>query len=418
VTFGKPYPNPIVDHPFARVGAHGLRGDAGKGVDGLSPPKLGKSRLGMDDSPFWTRARDLIRSHSPELRFCLRMTVAALMALTIVQSLALPLHGLWTVLTAVVVTQLSVGGSLRATIEYVVGTLGGAVYAGAMGALIPHTTAIAQDFVLALTIAPLALAAAINPNFRVAPFSAVLVVLLSGQLGQSPVESALNRFLEVALGGAVAVFVSVLVFPERAHGLARGAAAQILRKMAEVLAKLLSGFTRNLDTAAIADLQGGLGRSVTACQAIATEAKRERMVPFAREPDPAALSRTLLRLRHDLVILGRAAAIPLPDAFAERLGPPLARVSAEASEFLLSSAAAVAQRRSPPPLEPADASISAYESEVALLRSEGLTRALSTGEVERLFALGFALEQLRQNFGDLARCLQELARSAEGKSMS
>jgi uncharacterized membrane protein YccC len=372
----------------------------------------------MNDSPFRKRIRDLIRSHRPQLRFCLRMTVAALMALTIVQGLALPLHGLWTVLTAVVVTQLSVGGSLRATIEYVVGTLGGAVYAGAMGALIPHSTAIAQDLVLALTIAPLALAAAINPNFRVAPFSAVLVVLLSGELGQSPVESALIRFSEVALGGAVAVFVSVLVFPERAHGLARGAAAQILTKMAEVLAKLLSGFTRNLDTAAMTDLQGDLGASVTAFQAIASEAKRERMVPFAREPDPAALSRTLVRLRHDLVILGRAAAMPLLDAFAERLGPPLARVSTEASEFLLLSAAALANRRSPPPCDQVEASISAYESEVALLRSEGLTRALSTSEVERLFALGFALEQLRHNFADLARCLHELAQSAEGKGVS
>jgi len=87
--------------------------------------------------------------------------------------------GVADVLTAVVVTQLSVGGSVRATIEYVVGTLGGAVYAGAVGALIPHATMLAQDFVLILTIAPLGLAAAINPNFRVAPFSAVLVLLLA-----------------------------------------------------------------------------------------------------------------------------------------------------------------------------------------------------------------------------------------------
>jgi uncharacterized membrane protein YccC len=370
----------------------------------------------MHDSPLWTRLRNLIRGHRPQLRFCLRMTVAALMALTIVQGLALPLHGLWTVVTAVVVTQLSVGGSLRATIEYVIGTLGGAVYAGAMGALVPHTTVIAQDLVLALTIAPLALAAAINPNFRVAPFSAVLVVLLSGQLGESPLESALIRFSEVALGGAVAVFVSVMVFPERAHGLALEAAAQTLRKMAEVFPKLMSGFARNLDRAEIAALQDDLGQSVTAFQGIAAEERRERMMRLAREADPARLSRTLLRLRHDLVILGRAAAMPLPEALAQRLGPPLAKVTAGASEFLFSSATALAERSSSPPLEQVDASIDEYESEVALLRSEGLTRPLSTGEVERLFALGFALEQLRRNFADLAPCLQELARSGDGKS--
>jgi uncharacterized membrane protein YccC len=95
----------------------------------------------MDRLAIWRLARGQVRALRPQLRFCLRMTVAGLLALAVVQSLALPLHGLWTVLTAVVVTQVSVGGSLRATIEYMIGTLGGAVYAAALGVLIPHATA-------------------------------------------------------------------------------------------------------------------------------------------------------------------------------------------------------------------------------------------------------------------------------------
>jgi uncharacterized membrane protein YccC len=50
----------------------------------------------------------------------------------------IPLHGLWAVLTAVVVMQMSVGGSLHATTEYVLGTIGGAIYAAAIGAYSPH----------------------------------------------------------------------------------------------------------------------------------------------------------------------------------------------------------------------------------------------------------------------------------------
>jgi hypothetical protein len=57
-----------------------------------------------------------------------------------------------------------------------------------------------------------------------------------------------------------------------------------------------------------------------------------------------------------------------------------------------------------------------YEAEVTVLRSERLTRALSTDEVERLFALGFVLEQLRRNLADLARCVQEWARPVEAKA--
>ena len=81
------------------------------------------------------------------------MTVAALLAFALAQVWNIPLHGLWAVLTAVVVMQMSVGGSLHATTEYVLGTIGGAIYAAAIGR-IPHTTAIALAGVLALTIEP------------------------------------------------------------------------------------------------------------------------------------------------------------------------------------------------------------------------------------------------------------------------
>src|SRR5215472_18977490 len=105
------------------------------------------------------------RTYRSQLRFCIRVTVAAISALLIPQLFALPLHGLWVVLTATVVTQLSVGGSIRASAEYVIGTLGGAAYAGLVGFLLPHTTLAAQVGVLAVTIAPLAFVAALNPNF-------------------------------------------------------------------------------------------------------------------------------------------------------------------------------------------------------------------------------------------------------------
>jgi uncharacterized membrane protein YccC len=346
----------------------------------------------------------------PRLRFCLRMTIAAVLAFALAQFLAVPLHGLWVVLTAVVVTQMSVGGSLRATAEYVIGTLGGAIYAGAVAVLVPHTTMLATAGVLALAIAPLAYAAAVNPSFRVAPFTAVIVLLVSIQLGDGPIESAFYRLLEVGLGGAVAVAVSLLVFPERAHGLGLGAAARVLEQLARVLPKLLAGFTRNVDVLENLRIQDETGQAVAEFQAIAAEAKRERLVNLAAEPDPTVLARTLLRLRHDLVIIGGAGVAPLPPSLAERLGPSLARIGASASDFLLASARALAWRRSPPPLDPVKAALAAYEAEIISIRNEGLTNPLPSSDVEHIFALCFALQQLQRNFSDLARHVQESAR--------
>jgi hypothetical protein len=82
-------------------------------------------------------------------------------------------------------------------------------------------------------------------------------------------------------------------------------------------------------------------------------------------------------LRHDLVIIGRVAATPLPENFATRLGPLLARLAECTSKSLNESASALALRRAPPTLKPMEDALPAYNSEIAALRSEGLTLALS-----------------------------------------
>jgi uncharacterized membrane protein YccC len=345
-----------------------------------------------------------------EIRFCVRMTVAGLAAFTIAAVLAIPLHGLWVILTALVVTQMSTGGSMRATAEYIIGTVGGAIYAAIIGIVIPHETVLSEAGVLALSIAPLALAAAANPNFRVAPFSAVLVLLIAGQFGEGPVQSAITRSAEVALGGIIAVAVSLVVFPQRAQHLRLNAAEKLLRQLARDLPILLTGFTRGLDIADNRRIQYEIGDAVAAFQQITGEARHEFVITFAGQPDPGPLSRTLLRLRHDLVIIGRAGADPLPEALRGRLAPPLGHVGEAAREFLNRSAAALAERSGPPPLEPFEAALAAYISEVDAMRGEGLTLPLTSNEVEPVFALGFALEQLRQNFIDLRRCVRDHAR--------
>src|SRR5262249_21357470 len=86
-----------------------------------------------------TKGRDFLRRHRPQLRFAARVTVAAVLTLALAQLARMPLP-LWAVLTAVIVTQISVGKSLKATVDYVLGTIGGAVYGGALSVLIPHSS--------------------------------------------------------------------------------------------------------------------------------------------------------------------------------------------------------------------------------------------------------------------------------------
>jgi hypothetical protein len=109
-------------------------------------------------------------------------------------------------------------------------------------------------------------------------------------------------------------------------------------------------------------------------------------------------------------MIGRAAAVPLPEAFQARFGPLLVNVTKTAAEYLRRSGATLASRRNPPPLDAADAALDDYADAFAVVRREGLTLGLPADTVERLFAMGFALDQLRRNFHDLERCVRELAR--------
>jgi len=52
------------------------------------------------------------------------------------------------------VTQMSVGRSLKATRDYMLGTIGGAIYGGAIAVLIPHSGEGQLLALLVLTVAP------------------------------------------------------------------------------------------------------------------------------------------------------------------------------------------------------------------------------------------------------------------------
>jgi uncharacterized membrane protein YccC len=365
--------------------------------------------LGMSPLPTgWSRLRRWSASHGPELRLCVRSTTAAVVTLAVAQLLNLPI-ALWAVLTAVILTQISVGRSLKATTDYLVSTLGGAVYAGAIGALVPHDNQFAVFVALAIALAPAVLLAALNPRFSAAPFTAVMVFFGPTITHTGPIAAAFERVIEVAVGCVVGLVVSLVVLPARAHDLAIKAATEMLDLMARFLPELFMGFTQNLDRATLASIQTRIGEAFGRLDKAALEAQHERMTRLRAEPDQAPLLRTLLRLRHDLIMVGRAAVAPLPGAFGTRLGPWLARVCKTVADDLRASAAALSTGQEPPPLDDVEAALDGYAAEIAALRRQGLTRELPDEAVERIFALGFALDQLHLHLRDLARCLTEFA---------
>jgi hypothetical protein len=108
-------------------------------------------------------------------------------------------------------------------------------------------------------------------------------------------------------------------------------------------------------------------------------------------------------------MIGRASVVPLPANVQARLARPLSDVSKAIVDYM--RAAAVSLRNGGDDVDvdikPVDAALRAYAAEVAALRNEGLIRGVPADVAERFFALGFSLEQMRQNLNDLDRCHAE-----------
>lgn len=345
-----------------------------------------------------------IRSRKVELGLGLRVTIAALSSLAIASVVGLRLP-LWAVLTSVIVTQMSVGRSLKVTRDYLIGTLGGAIYGGAVAVLVPHTGEGALLLVLVLAVAPLAFIAALNPAYNTATITAIIVLLLPATNHIDPLDSAIDRVLEVAVGATTGLIVSFVVLPSRAHEQIRTGAAQILDMMASALSELLTGAVHGLGNQELHRLQDGIGQALSGLTAIGAEAERERMAYLSSGPETGPLLRTLLRLRHDLVMIGRANVEPLPDDIRERISAPLSAVQQTMSAHLRNAAASLRLKRPGPVAEDIQTALADYTKAVSAIREKGLTRGQRGDVTERFFALGFSLEQMRRNLNDLERCL-------------
>jgi uncharacterized membrane protein YccC len=354
-----------------------------------------------------THIRALAHRHRLQLILSVRVTVSALAALGLAQVLNLKLP-LWAVLTALIVTQMSVGRSLKVATDYLMGTLIGVFYGGALAILIPHESEWALFVVLALAVAPLAFVAAFKANFNVLPITAIIVLLVPSMQHVSPVASAVDRVLEVTVGGIVGFIVSFFVFPSRAHALTTEAAADTFELVAMALSQLLEHHCGG-EQADVRSINAQIGALLTRLNASGAEAEHERTARLTSGPDTGPLLRTLLRLRHDIVILGRAVGCELPDAVQSRLEPPLQQISAPATHFLHAAAAALRARIPPPPLDAIETAFGAYTDEFGEIRHAGLTRDMTSEAAERLFALGFALEQMREHLGEVHRVVGEWA---------
>jgi len=342
------------------------------------------------------RLTEFASRHRSELRQATRAAAAAALALVIGEALALP-QSYWAVMTALIIVQSSLGGTLAAGIDRLAGTLAGAA-AGALAAVAGASVAgdaEAADRVLllALTVAPLALLAAKRPSFRVAPVTAAIVILGNAG-GASPPVAALERVIEIALGTVIGLGVSLVLFPSRAREICFARSADALAAMGEGLRRHLEPPSAE-QAASVEAINARIRAALGKVAAAAEEARREHQSRMTGEPIPPRLVRTLRRLRSDVAFVGRATAGR--DLDWQRVGPALAELAATFAAAFAGLAQSLRGEGPAPALAPLDDAIARLQS--ALADPAGPAPSEGAG------ALPFVMETLRRDLADLADAL-------------
>ena len=348
------------------------------------------------------------RSHRAQFRLGLRITVAGLVSYVLC-----PVFGLTqtypAVLTAVIVMQASVGASLKAVMDRFVGSLGGALWAVGVLLALQHFNRYSTGVVFVVALVPLAILAAFKPSYRTAPTTAIILLLTPSSVA-GPFASATQRMLGIGLGSVVALVVSLVILPARAHGTFAETAGRVISLMSALVAILMKRMSEPGDPEAIQKLYDDIRQAISQAETVADEVLRERATFLAAGPDPLPMCRALRRLRNDLAMIGRTTTEPLPDSIRMALSDVAAATGSAIATFLEASSEAITRQQRAPSLERCEKEMARFASTLTELRRSGSMRELPDETVGQIFGLAFSIEQLHQDLKDLADRINDLAR--------
>lgn len=344
-------------------------------------------------------------------RHALRMVVAGVAAYLLVFALGLDVD-FSAVITAIFVTQSNLGGSYRVAVEQFGAAIAGAICGAGAAVLIlpqdPATTAIA----LAVALSPLALLSALSPGFRVAPISAVIILLEGPGFEIDTLTLAFDRVLGVTLGCAAGVAVSLIVLPSRALSAAvdtSGRVAGLLARQMMVLAK--GGASTRGEHGRLA---AQVREHLTQLADLVEEAEHERRGRSRRYSGAPRLLRTLRRLRHNTDMLRRAGRDVGGDALPRSIAVSWRRAAESAAETLSGIADMLAGEDVSADFDTLTPAVRNYLSTLEEMRKNGETVTLPPATLRRMFGIGFTLDEFRRDAADMIEISQKVPKPRPG----
>ncbi len=360
-------------------------------------PSDGRRFFGVNLSQ---RALKAAAARKTEIRHAIRVSAAVGAAFALATLLRLP-QGYWAVFTAVIVVQSSLGATITASVERFMGTVVGAL-TGAGAAYFHAKWPEFGGLILCVTVALLSFVVSMRPSLKVAPVTAV-IMLIGTTTHMDPLMAAALRVAEITVGSVVGVAATLLIFPARAHASVVTSVQKIAGLQAHILESHVLALRGTPGPTDYLKAQDDLRAALAKLQTAMTEAGRESASKLSDQSVSEALPRTLWRLRNDTVMVGRTLQAPV---LAPELAPAAADMLEASARFLRGAADLLAGGARPDRIAFAEAH-QAFQTCVEGLREKGVTRDLEFDAAARVFGLVFAIENLFSNLGDFEERIEE-----------
>lgn len=337
------------------------------------------------------------------LRQTFRVAVACAVAYAAYKLLNLK-QGYWAVFTVLIVMQGSIGGTLGAAFDRLLGTLVGAGL-GALGAWAHNGGVIGTGGALVAVASIGSYLAVLRPQLKVAPVTAS-IMMLTVPPASPIVDFVVDRVAEIMLGGIIGVGAMALILPARSGALVSRRAAAALDTMHNMLGDMAdaiaSGSVLSLGASLVA-----LRPALVGVEQALKDADREHAVRLWRHAIPAAVPRTLWRLRSDIVLVARALNPSFPPAVSSALGDSAATLLRRLQDETGACATALRVRE---PVERIDLAQArqAFSGALAAFRTSPEGNALDLDTAGHVFGFSFALDELVRDLRDLAERIDEI----------
>ncbi len=335
--------------------------------------------------------------------------IAALLSMLVYQAMHLE-HGYWAVISAIIVMQANLGGSIRAGIDRLVGTAIGALL-GTLAFRYIGLGPISVGISIALTIFVCSWIG-LKQSYRLAGVTAS-IVLLMGET--NPWQAGWNRFLDVVLGVVIALIVSAL-WPSRARNELRNAIGQRFVECDRLLNLLMDCLRGECPSEQVESQKAILRDQAVQVRALLADTSREPGDQSATQSYELLVD-VAQRVSDHLIGMHYAAREMMRDTFQQSLSPQIEAITRELSSTLNQISAAILNGKAVVQLSKLQDTFQEFEQEFAARRERGESLQFDKDELLRFYSFVYRLRETIEEV-DRAALLLRIAVSKSAKPVA